>query len=80
MTKTELDKWAEVHADVVVIEEFLTWLAERNPPLVLASMLKDSELLVFAGKGHRELTEEYFNINAYKLEMERRALLKEASQ
>jgi len=80
MTKTELEKWADCHGDVLVIENFLAWLADRNPPLILASMLKDSKLLVFAGKGHRELTEEYFEINTYKLEMERRALLKECSQ
>ena len=76
-TMKEIDKWSNCHHDVNVIEDFLTWCQHRKERVILASQLKDSERYVPYWKSMRQLLEEYFKINTYKLEMERRALLKD---
>ena len=80
MTKTELENWADVHDKAVAINDFLEWLEGRTIPIVLAQRYKDYDCLLMVSTMRQQLIEEHFNINAYKLEMERLALLKEASQ
>lgn len=59
---TELDKWAAVHEQAKTITDFLEWCAEeRIEPTSFASPLN--------------LIHRYFNIDAAKLERERRELL-----
>ena len=73
---SELDKWSKVHEAVVTVEEFLEWLESRG--IILAQKYNDSERLYPTYRNRRKLLEEYFEIDATKLERERRELLENA--
>lgn len=73
----ELEKWAAVHPNVVVITEFLDWLECRTIPIVLAQRHLDGECLIPPPKMHSELIYEHFDIDPAKLERERKEMLAE---
>ena len=71
----ELEKWSKVQENVVEIEEFLVWLGEKG--IVLCES-KEGEWwpnYFIARKTFRELLEEFYEIDAVKLDKERRKLL-----
>jgi len=81
---TELEKWAEVHENVVVIEEFLNHIC-NNGYGIHQFYVRDGEsdwdkslpqiLQPVAQNERRKLLEQFFDIDAEKLERERRELL-----
>ena len=73
----EIDKWSNCHHDVNVIEDFLTWCQHRKEKVVLATFLEGAGEFVLYWRSMRQLLEEYFKIDPYKLDVERRALLKD---
>jgi hypothetical protein len=76
----ELDKWSNVHDDFVTIREFLDHICNNgyaihehydvddsfNPPQILQPVFEHERM---------KLIEKFFDIDAEKLEQERRALL-----
>ena len=76
----ELEKWSKVHENVREIEEFLVWLNEKG--IVLCEYKEDTFSLRYfiARKTFRELLEEFYKIDAVKLEQERRKLLYDAQE
>ena len=76
----ELEKWSKVFENVREIEEFLVWLNEKG--IVLCESNEDiwSIRYFIASKTHRELLEEFYKIDAVKLEQERRKLLYDAQE
>ena len=83
MKTSVLEKWSNVHEDVVTIEEFLEWLETKG--IQLAQHYKnddgkDTEHLYPTYKTRRQLLEEYYEIDTAELERERRALLDDARE
>jgi hypothetical protein len=82
----ELDKWAKVHEQVIIIEEFLDHIC-NNGYAIHKFYERDGEndwnkslpqiLQPVAAHGRRKLLEQFFDIDSEKLERERRTLLKE---
>ena len=76
MAENELEKNSKTHKERVIISEFLEWLNSKE--IQLAKWEKvgiDSDRLFPLQTRHQDLLNEFFNIDAVKLEKERRALL-----
>lgn len=67
----ELDKWANVHDDVVVIEEFLQFLCHKEISLCFVGKYDH----FYPIPNTRDLIYSHFGIDKEKLERERRALI-----
>ena len=88
-TKSELDKWVDVHENVVIIEEFLDYICNGGYA-VHQFYERDGEsdwdkslpqiLQPVTEHERRKLLEQFFDIDPMKLEEERRALLEEARE
>lgn len=69
----ECDKWAKVHEDSVVIQQFFEFLSSKG--INLCYMEKTYEQFLPVMQTHDDLIYEYFEIDRSKLEQERRAIL-----
>ena len=80
---SELEKWSEVHEDVVTIEEFIDHICANGYSIHKHHERADvfgfpETIQPILQHERRKLLEKFFDIDAEKLEQERRALLQEA--
>ena len=76
----ELEKHSKTFETRRIIEEFLDFLNNKNIELATWGEVSGVDRLFPIGKNRQELLNIYFNINAIKLEKERRALLEKATK
>lgn len=69
----EIDKWAEVHDNALIIHEFLEYLCSKG--IALCDPTEDGFFPIMCS--YEELVYDMYNIDKDQLEKERRQLLKE---
>lgn len=70
---SELDKWSAVHADSVILEEFLEFLSGKG--ISLCEVYPPHDQFYPVKQSLQDLIYEHFGIDPQKLEKERRELL-----
>lgn len=74
---SELEKWSKVHESARAINEFFDYLNENK---LLVGGITDNGMFLVPNKTRDEMIFECYNINANKLEQERREILELARQ
>lgn len=74
----EVDRWAEVHERARAIHEFLDFLNEKG--ISLCEVDSKTDMFYPVPKNRYDLIYECYNINANKLEQERREILELARE
>lgn len=81
--KSELERWSEIHEDAVLLEEFFQWLSENGYEIHKITEKKSKywgsvqKLYPLTVHEKSKLIQKFYDIDAGKLEQERRELLKQ---